>query len=99
MKIKMRGTVAKIGEPKKAGNSTVREIVLNKKYHDPDSGDLKSEDNFPVQIWEDKFPDFEKQYHVSSLMEIEGFLNGRLVGEGGEARCFMNFVGRSFKKC
>lgn len=99
MKVTQRGTVTKIGEPKKAGNSQVREIILNKKYHDPDSGELKSEDHYPVQIWEDKFAEFEKQYQVSALMEIEGFINGRLTGEGDNQRCFMNFVGRKFKSC
>jgi hypothetical protein len=97
MKITIKGTVTKIGEPKAAGSSEVREIWLNKKYHDAETGELKSEDTYPLQIWKDQFADFEKCYTTSAKMEVTGFINGRLVGEGNEARCFMNFIGRSFK--
>ena len=97
MKVEQIGTVTKIGEPKTAGKSEVREIVLNKKYHDPDTGDLKSEDNYPVQIWSDKWSDFEKAYQKNAKMKITGFINGRLIDKAGVERCFMNFVGQNFE--
>jgi len=96
MKLEITGTVTKIGIPKTAGKSQVREIILNKKYHDADTGELRSEDDYPVQIWEDDFKAFEATYGRSAKMKISGFINGRKFGDADNEKCFMNFVGKKF---
>jgi len=96
MKITLKGTITKVGEIKATEKSEVREIILNKKYHDPETGELKAEDNYPVQIWKDDMPEFAKAYDKSSRMEISGFLNGRLIDKDGKHTCFMNFTGKKF---
>lgn len=96
MKMSIKGTVHHIGEPRAAGQGTVTEVILNKKYHDPETGELKNEDYYPVQIWQDKFADFQKCFERSSRMEINGFINGRLVEKDGKQSCFMNFTGQKF---
>lgn len=96
MKIILRGTISKIHEPRTAGTSEITEVCLNKKYHDPDSGELKGEDNYPIQIWTEKLSEFKKCYEISSKMEITGFLNGRLVEKDGTPKCFMNFTAQKF---
>ncbi|OHB72384.1 MAG: hypothetical protein A2W17_04485 [Planctomycetes bacterium RBG_16_41_13] len=96
-KITIKGEIIRVSDPKTAGTGTVREVVLLKKYHDPQTGELKNEDYYPCQIWQDKFPDFEKCYHVNSKMEITGFINGRKIPKDGGDNFFLNFVGKSFK--
>ena len=97
MKITIVGVISHIGEPKQAGTSEVRDVVLHKKYHDPDSGELKGEDYYPIQIWTDKWSDFEKVYHVSSKMEIKGFINGRRIEKDGKVSHYLNITGREFR--
>jgi len=96
-KITIKGTITKVGQPRKAGSGEVTEVILNKKFHDPETGALKNEDNYPLQIWQDKFAEFKKAFEKSSLMEVTGFINGRTVGEGENEKSFINFVAQSFK--
>ena len=97
MKMTIRGTVTQIGEPRVTDKSEVTEIIINKKYHDPETGELKAEDNYPCQIWKKQFLEFEKCYHKNSMMEVTGFLNGRKVDKDGRQSFFLNFVGTEFK--
>lgn len=97
MKVKITGVISKVGEFKKAGNSEVMEVILNKKYHDQDTGELKGEDHYPVQIWKDIFPRFEACLNFSSKMEITGFLNGRKAGTDDKQSFYMNFTAREFR--
>jgi len=97
MKITITGTVSHIGEFKQAGASEVREVVLHKMYHDPDTGALKGEDYYPVQIWKDRYIDFEKAYHTSAKLEIKGFVNGRKIEKDGKASHYLNLTGREFR--
>jgi len=96
MKIEIRGQISQIGEPREAGKSLVREIIISKKYFDSNTGELKGEDYYPVQIWEDVFPEFEKAYTKSSNMVILGYVNGRRAEKDGSVSHFLNITGKSF---
>ena len=97
MKLTIKGGVTRIGDIQTAGNSAIRTVVISKKYHDPETGELKSEDHYPVQIWEDKWAEFKQAYDQSSYMEVEGYLNGRKKEKDGQVGYFFNFKGRNFK--
>lgn len=97
MKVTLRGEVHKIGDARTAGSSEVKEIIIHRKYHDPDTGEMKGEDFFPVQVWKDKWEEMNKVLAVSSKVEMQGFVNGRRTEKNGEASYFCNIVARSFK--
>lgn len=96
-KVTIRGEIHKIGEARTAGNSEVKEIIIHRKYHDPDTGELRGEDFFPVQIWEQNWDEFKKCVEHSGKVEMSGFVNGRRTVKDGSASYFCNIVAKSFK--
>jgi hypothetical protein len=109
MKVTLKGTVTKIGEPKEIkgsegrGTTSIRQVVLQKKSFNHDSGELISDDSFPVQVWEKDMTLFNAAYHVSAKMEIDAYLNGKEytkkdVAEGeDEQGFFLNLTGKAFR--
>jgi len=97
MKVTLRGEVIKVGDARTAGTSEVKEIVIHRKYHDPDTGELKGEDFFPVQVWKDRWREMEEAIKPSSKVEMTGFVNGRRIEKDGTASFFCNIVAHSFK--
>ena len=95
MKITLTGTVTRVNVPVETSKSSVMEIILSKKYYDSSTGELRAEDHYPVQIWKEKLPDFQKVYNESTSMKITGFINGRMVGENDNVKAFLNFTAQS----
>lgn len=97
MKVTLRGEITHVGEPRTAGASEVKEVIIHRKYHDPDTGELKGEDYFPVQVWKDKWNELNSSMGKGNKVEMQGFVNGRRTEKNGEPSYFCNIVARSFK--
>jgi single-stranded DNA-binding protein len=97
MKVTLRGNILQISEPRQVGSAQVVEIVINKKFYDQNTGELKGEDFYPVQVWDNVWPELNKVIEKGGMVEMQGFVNGRKIEKDGKPSFFCNIVAKSFK--
>ena len=95
-KITLTGTIARVNDAKTIASGTVREVIINRKYHDPESGELKNEDWFPVQVFKDQEKIAGELLTPGRKVKMEGYVNGRRSEKDGTASYFCNIVAKSF---
>lgn len=97
-KVTITGTITEIGESKKIASGEVLQVVVNRKSHDPNTGKLKNEDHFPVQVFNplkmNPAPDLIKGQKV----RVEAYVNGRMSDKDGTPSYFCNLVAKSIVK-
>ena len=105
MKVTLKGIVTKFGEVKEIkganGNpdTTIQEIILQKKSFNTETGELRSDDVFPIQIWGKDLTLFNAAYSLSSKMEIDCYLNGKKYTKEGttDEKYFLSLTGKAFR--
>ena len=97
-KITINGTIVRIGDTKEIRSGNVREVIVGRKYHDPQSGELKSEDFYPVQVFKDCHEKHQDLITVGQRVSINGFVNGRRSEKDGSTSYFCNIVAKEFIK-
>jgi len=97
-KVTLRGTIESVSEERQAGTSKVKEVVIHRTFHDPDTGEKKGEDFFPVQVFEKCFDSLESVITSTGKIEMQGFVNGRKTEKDGKPSYFCNIVAKSFSR-
>jgi len=97
-KITINGTIVRIGETKEIKSGNVREVIVCRKYHDPQSGELKSEDFYPVQVFKDCYEKYQELIYAGKKVSVNGFVNGRRSEKDGSTSYFCNIVAKEFIK-
>jgi hypothetical protein len=97
MKVTIKGTVKSCTDARTVSNGSICELVLEKKYHDPDTGEIKSTDFFPIQFWNDMFEKYAAAVKVSKVLEVTGYLNGKLNSKDGNDKAFLSITAKEFK--
>jgi single-stranded DNA-binding protein len=96
MKVTLRGRIIEVSEPRTAGSSEVVEVIIHREFYDQDTGEKKGEDFFPVQVWKEKYEQFQKILEYGKKVEMKGFVNGRRTEKDGRPSFFCNIVAKEF---
>ena len=77
MKVEITGRVLELGEPFETKNGKMQEVVLVKKFINPET-DETAENYYPVSL----APELTGKYQLNDKLKVTGYINGRKSDQG-----------------